>query len=206
MRRKLPASSRRSARIYMGLCFICAMRGKKPGHVNHLEGGQHPVRPLHPHAGRDTEKPGNSPSCLPMLASKRAPFDAAEQIQWYKTLRLEHPVLTGFACTLGGISIAELYRNPGKRRTGAPHHGRSSTGSQGPAATPLPEDLVEFHLSRTGNHGGFHPIQRRGLQRRPPRRIHGYLGRPSLQGPASRSPPCRNRNFWDKEPSASSRI
>lgn len=39
-------------RIYVGLCFICAMR-EKPGHVNHLGRGQHPIRPLHSHAGRD---------------------------------------------------------------------------------------------------------------------------------------------------------
>ena len=40
-------------RIYVGLCFICAMR-EKPGHVNHLEGGlqRGPPRRIHGYLGR----------------------------------------------------------------------------------------------------------------------------------------------------------
>lgn len=34
-------------RIYVGLCFICAMR-EKPGHVNHLEGGNIQFAPFIP--------------------------------------------------------------------------------------------------------------------------------------------------------------
>ena len=59
-------------RIYVGLCFICAMR-EKPGHVNHLEGGNIQFAPFIPRR-KGLKKPGNSPSCLPMPASKRAPL------------------------------------------------------------------------------------------------------------------------------------
>lgn len=54
-------------RIYVGLCFICAMRAE-PGHVNHLEGGNIQFAPFVP-SPEGSERPGNSPNCLPTPAS-----------------------------------------------------------------------------------------------------------------------------------------
>ena len=141
-------------RIYVGLCFICAMR-EKPGHVNHLEGGNIQFAPFIP-TPEGTEKARELSELFANAGIKTRAFDAAEQIQWYKLVW--NIPFNGLCLALGGISIVELYQNP----------------ENVVRARRIMEEIVQAARGR-------------GLQRRPPRRIHSYLGRPSLQGPASRS-------------------
>ena len=95
-------------RIYVGLCFICAMR-EKPGHVNHLEGGNIQFAPFIP-TPEGTEKARELSELFANAGIKTRAFDAAEQIQWYKLVW--NIPFNGLCLALGGISIAELYQNP----------------------------------------------------------------------------------------------
>lgn len=59
-------------RIYVGLCFICAMR-EKPGHVNHLEGGNIQFAPFIP-TPEGTEKARELSELFANAGIKRAPL------------------------------------------------------------------------------------------------------------------------------------
>lgn len=69
-------------RIYVGLCFICAMRAE-PGHVNHLEGGNIQFAPFVP-SPEGSEKARELSELFANAGIKTRAFDVAEQIQWYK--------------------------------------------------------------------------------------------------------------------------
>ena len=132
-------------RIYVGLCFICAMR-EKPGHVNHLEGGNIQFAPFIP-TPEGTEKARELSELFANAGIKTRAFDAAEQIQWYKLVW--NIPFNGLCLALGGISIAELYQNPENvvRARRIMEEVVQAARARGYA---LPEDLVEFHLSRIG--------------------------------------------------------
>ena len=132
-------------RIYVGLCFICAMRAE-PGHVNHLEGGNIQFAPFVP-----------SPEGSELFANagiKTRAFDAAEQIQWYKLVW--NIPFNGLCLALGGISIAELYQNP-ENVARARRIMEEVVRAAKARGYTLPDDLVEFHLSRTESMGSFIP-------------------------------------------------
>ena len=139
-------------RIYVGLCFICAMR-EKPGHVNHLEGGNIQFAPFIP-TPEGTEKARELSELFANAGIKTRAFDAAEQIQWYKLVW--NIPFNGLCLALGGISIAELYQNPENvvRARRIMEEVVQAARARGYA---LPEDLVEFHLSRTETMGAFIP-------------------------------------------------
>lgn len=139
-------------RIYIGLCFICAMR-TAPGHVNHLEGGNIQFAPFVP-SPAGSAKAKELADLFAQAAIKTKAFDAAEQIQWYKLVW--NIPFNGLCLALGGISIAELYQNPdnvarARRIMEEVVHAAQARGHT------LPADLVDFHLSRTESMGAFIP-------------------------------------------------
>lgn len=139
-------------RIYVGLCFICAMRAE-PGHVNHLEGGNIQFAPFVP-SSEGSEKARELSELFAKAGIKTRAFDAAEQIQWYKLVW--NIPFNGLCLTLGGISIAELYQNP-ENVARARRIMEEVVQAAKARGYTLPDDLVEFHLSRTESMGSFIP-------------------------------------------------
>lgn len=125
----------------------------KPGHVNHLEGGNIQFAPFIP-TPEGTEKARELSELFANAGIKTRAFDAAEQIQWYKLVW--NIPFNGLCLALGGISIAELYQNPENvvRARRIMEEVVQAARARGYA---LPEDLVEFHLSRTETMGAFIP-------------------------------------------------
>lgn len=139
-------------RIYVGLCFICAMR-TEPGHVSHLEGGNIQFAPFVP-SPQGTEQARELSGLFAQADIKTRAFDAAEQIQWYKLVW--NIPFNGLCLALGGISIAELYQNP-ENVARARRIMEEVVQAARARGYTLPEDLVEFHLSRTESMGSFIP-------------------------------------------------
>lgn len=139
-------------RIYVGLCFICAMRAE-PGHVNHLEGGNIQFAPFVP-SPEGSEKAWELSELFAKAGIKTRSFDAAEQIQWYKLVW--NIPFNGLCLALGGISIAELYQNP-ENVARARRIMEEVVQAAKARGFTLPDDLVEFHLSRTESMGSFIP-------------------------------------------------
>lgn len=139
-------------RIYVGLCFICAMRAE-PGHVNHLEGGNIQFAPFVPSPG-GSEKARELSDLFAQAGIRTRAFDAAEQIQWYKLVW--NIPFNGLCLALGGISIAELYQNP-ENVARARRIMEEVVQAAKARGYSLPDDLVEFHLSRTESMGSFIP-------------------------------------------------
>lgn len=139
-------------RIYVGLCFICAMRAE-PGHVNHLEGGNIQFAPFVP-SPEGSEKARELSELFAKAGIKTRSFDAAEQIQWYKLVW--NIPFNGLCLALGGISIAELYHNP-ENVARARRIMEEVVQAAKARGYTLPDDLVEFHLSRTESMGSFIP-------------------------------------------------
>lgn len=139
-------------RIYVGLCFICAMRSE-PGHVNHLEGGNIQFAPFVP-SPEGSEKARELSELFAKASIKTRAFDAAEQIQWYKLVW--NIPFNGLCLALGGISIAELYQNP-ENVARARRIMEEVVQAAKARGYTLPDDLVEFHLSRTESMGSFIP-------------------------------------------------
>lgn len=139
-------------RIYVGLCFICAMRSE-PGHVNHLEGGNIQFAPFVP-SPEGSEKARELSELFAKAGIKTRAFDTAEQIQWYKLVW--NIPFNGLCLALGGISIAELYQNP-ENVARARRIMEEVVQAAKARGYTLPDDLVEFHLSRTESMGSFIP-------------------------------------------------
>lgn len=139
-------------RIYVGLCFICAMRAE-PGHVNHLEGGNIQFAPFVP-SPEGSEKARELSELFAKAGIKTRAFDAAEQIQWYKLVW--NIPFNGLCLALGGISIAELYQNP-ENVARARRIMEEVVQAAKVRGYTLPNDLVEFHLARTESMGSFIP-------------------------------------------------
>lgn len=85
---------------------------------------------------------------------KTRAFDNAEQIQWYKLVW--NIPFNGLCLALGGISIAELYKNPENVARVRRIMEEVVRAAKARGHT-LPNDLVEFHLSRTESMGAFIP-------------------------------------------------
>lgn len=115
--------------------------------------GQYPICPLIP-TPEGTEKARELSELFANAGIKTRAFDAAEQIQWYKLVW--NIPFNGLCLALGGISIAELYQNPENvmRARRIMEEVVQAAKARGYA---LPEDLVEFHLSRTETMGAFIP-------------------------------------------------
>lgn len=139
-------------RIYVGLCFICAMRAE-PGHVNHLEGGNIQFAPFVP-SPEGSAKARELSELFAGAGIKTRAFDEAEQIQWYKLVW--NIPFNGLCLALGGISIAELYKKP-ENVARARRIMEEVVQAAKARGYTLPDDLVEFHLSRTESMGAFIP-------------------------------------------------
>lgn len=139
-------------RIYVGLCFICAMR-TEPGHINHLEGGNIQFASFVPSL-EGSEQAAELSDLFAKAGIKTRAFDAAEQIQWYKLVW--NIPFNGLCLALGGISIEELYRNP-ENVARARRIMEEVVQAAKARGYTLPDDLVEFHLSRTESMGSFIP-------------------------------------------------
>lgn len=139
-------------RIYVGLCFICAMR-TEPGHIDHLEGGNIQFAPFVP-SPEGSEKARQLSDLFAQAGIRTRAFGAAEQIQWYKLVW--NIPFNGLCLALGGISIAELYKNP-ENVSRARRIMEEVVQAAKARGYTLPDDLVEFHLSRTENMGSFIP-------------------------------------------------
>lgn len=115
--------------------------------------GQYPICPFIP-TPEGTEKARELSELFANAGIKTRAFDAAEQIQWYKLVW--NIPFNGLCLALGGISIAELYQNPENvmRARRIMEEVVQAAKARGYA---LPEDLVEFHLSRTETMGAFIP-------------------------------------------------
>lgn len=139
-------------RIHVGLCFICAMRGE-PGHINHLEGGNIQFAPFIP-SPDGTQKAQEISELFAKAGIKTRAFDVAEQIQWYKLVW--NIPFNGLCLALGGISIADLYKNP-ENVARARRIMEEVVQAAKARGYTLPDDLVDFHLSRTESMGAFVP-------------------------------------------------
>lgn len=111
------------------------------------------LHPSSPHR-KALKRPGNSPNCLANAGIKTRAFDVAEQIQWYKLVW--NIPFNGLCLALGGISIAELYQNP-ENVARARRIMEEVVRAAKARGYTLPDDLVEFHLSRTESMGSFIP-------------------------------------------------
>jgi 2-dehydropantoate 2-reductase len=139
-------------RIWVGLCFICAMR-TAPGQISHLEGDNIQFAPFVPspegskgaqelaeifsHAGIDTKV-----------------FDDAEKIQWFKLVW--NIPFNGLCLAKGGISIGELYKSPDEVER-ARRIMTEVVASAEARGYHMPPTLVDFHMKRTESMSGFTP-------------------------------------------------
>lgn len=183
-------------RIYVGLCFICAMR-EKPGHVNHLEGGNIQFAPFIP-TPEGTEKARELSELFANAGIKTRAFDAAEQIQWYKLVW--NIPFNGLCLALGGISIAELYQNP-ETSCGRAASWRKWCRQPKPAAMPCRKIWLNSTFPvRKPWELSFRPAPWTTTKAVPSNtRLSGETLSPR---PGKPEPPCRNGNFWTR-PSAS---
>lgn len=140
------------SRVYIGLCFICAMKAGK-GEISHLDGGNIQIAPFVP-------SPEGVETAL-MLADlfKKAcvpakGFEQAEQILWIKLVW--NIPYNGLCLAKGGISIEELYQDPAniERVKKIMQEVVLAARARG---YELPESLIDFHLERTRNMGKFIP-------------------------------------------------
>ena len=145
-----------------------------------------------------TEKARELSELFANAGIKTRAFDAAEQIQWYKLVW--NIPFNGLCLALGGISIAELYQNPENvvRARRIMEEVVQAARARGYA---LPEDLVEFHLSRTETMGAFIPSSAVDYNEGRPVEYTAIWETLSPR-PGKPEPPCRNGNFWTR-PSAS---
>ncbi len=139
-------------KIYVGLCFICAMRDE-PGHIKHLEGGNIQFAPFIP-SPQGSQQAQELATLFKQAHVPAKGFDIAEQIQWYKLVW--NIPFNGLCLALGGISIAELYKRPDQvqRAKAIMEEVVASAAARG---YKLPTDLVSFHLERTEKMGEFIP-------------------------------------------------
>ena len=135
--------------------WVCASSAPcaEPGHVNHLEGGNIQFAPFVP-SPEGSEKARELSELFANAGIKTRAFDVAEQIQWYKLVW--NIPFNGLCLALGGISIAELYQNP-ENVARARRIMEEVVRAAKARGYTLPDDLVEFHLSRTESMGSFIP-------------------------------------------------
>ncbi len=138
--------------VYVGLCFICAMR-ERAGQISHLEGGDIQFAPYI--FSEENERQAESLAQLFAAAKiQTRSFGQAEQIQWYKLVW--NIPFNGLCLAKGGINIEELYRDPANvsRARQIMEEVVASAKARGYS---LPGTLVDFQMKRTENMGAFTP-------------------------------------------------
>ncbi len=139
-------------RIHIGLCFVCCMMNT-PGHIHHLEGGDIQFAPYI-----------NSPEGLAQAEAYAALFRRAgittsayahaEQILWCK-LSWNIP-FNGLCLAHGGISVKRLFQIPGEAER-ARHIMNEVCDVAAKRGYPLPLEIVDSQMKRTGLMGDFIP-------------------------------------------------
>ncbi len=141
-----------AARVFIGLCFVCAMM-PEPGNINHLEGGDIQFAPALP----TEEGLRQAEEFAALFAAARIrtrAFLHAEQILWCK-LSWNIP-FNGLCLAHGGISIRQLFTMPEEvARARAIMEEVCLTAQM--RGFPLPLDIVQQQMERTGRMGDFIP-------------------------------------------------
>ncbi len=139
-------------RVFIGLCFVCAMM-PEPGTINHLEGGDIQFAPALP--GDEGLQQAEEFAALFAAARIRTrAFLHAEQILWCK-LSWNIP-FNGLCLAHGGISIRQLFTMPEEvERARAIMEEVCLTAQM--RGFPLPLDIVQQQMERTGRMGEFIP-------------------------------------------------
>lgn len=139
-------------RVFVGLCFVCAMMDK-PGEITHLGGGDVQFAP---HDGSETGEAVASElaAMFARAGLKTRTFRQAEQILWTK-LSWNIP-FNGLCLALGGISIRELFTRPDQVE-----RARAIMQEVCHAAElrgyPLPMNIVQAQMDSTSKMGDFVP-------------------------------------------------
>lgn len=140
------------AKVFIGLCFVCCMMDE-PGQIRHLEGGD---IQLAPHiAGAEGLREAERFADMFVQAGIRATaYEQAERILWCK-LSWNIP-FNGLCLAHGGISVRQLFQMPGQAdRARAIMNEVCLTASK--RGYPLPMDIVNEQMERTGHMGDFIP-------------------------------------------------
>ncbi len=139
-------------RIYVGLCFICAMR-TEPGQISHLEGGNIQFAPFVP-SSEGTAKAEELATLFGKAPIPTRAFDEAEKIQWFKLVW--NIPFNGMCLAKGGISIGELYKDPANVARARRIMEEVVAAAKARGYT-LRDDLVDYHMQRTETMEGFTP-------------------------------------------------
>lgn len=139
-------------KIFVGLCFICAMR-TDPGVISHLEGGNIQFAPFIP-TPESTAKAEELAELFGKAPIPTRAFAEAEKIQWFKLVW--NIPFNGMCLAKGGISVGELYKDPSnvERARRIMEEVVSAAKARG---YTLRGDLVDYHMQRTETMGGFTP-------------------------------------------------
>lgn len=139
-------------RVYVGLCFICAMH-TSPGEITHLEGGNIQFAPFVP-SEEGTEKAKELADLFGQAKVPTKAFDQAEEIQWFKLVW--NIPFNGMCLAKGGINIAELYKDPANiaRARRIMEEVVAAAKARG---YELPDSIVDYQMKRTETMGEFTP-------------------------------------------------
>ncbi len=139
-------------RVFIGLCFVCAMM-PEPGNINHLEGGDIQFAPAMP-TEEGLLQAEEFASLFAAARIRTRAFLHAEQILWCK-LSWNIP-FNGLCLAHGGISIRRLFTMPEEvTRARAIMEEVCLTAQM--RGYPLPLDIVQQQMERTGRMGEFIP-------------------------------------------------
>lgn len=139
-------------RIYIGLCFVCAMM-PKPGEILHLDGGSIQFAPAIPFPNGFQEAKDFA-RLFAQAKLQTLAFEQAEQIQWCK-LTWNIP-FNGLCLAHGGISINQLFSMPDQVKR-AETIVREVCLAAEMRGFPLPEDIVKHQMESTAAMGDFIP-------------------------------------------------
>lgn len=139
-------------RIYIGLCFVCAMK-TGAGEISHLSGGNIQIAPFIP-SPHGTQEAATLADLFKNAHVSSKGYELAEQILWVKLIW--NIPYNGLCLAKGGISVGELYKDPAniERVKKIMHEVILSARKRG---YDVPDSLIDFHLERTKTMGEFIP-------------------------------------------------
>ncbi|MCC8020449.1 MAG: 2-dehydropantoate 2-reductase [Akkermansia sp.] len=139
-------------RIFIGLCFICAMM-PEPGKIIHLEGGDMQFAPFVP-STKGTQEAEEFARLFRRAGLRTQAFGQPEQIQWCK-LAWNIP-FNGLCLAHGGISIEQLFSLPDQVER-AECIMREVCLAAEMRGFPPPREIVRKQMERTTRMGAFIP-------------------------------------------------
>ncbi len=141
-----------ASRVFIGLCFVCAMM-PKPGTIEHLEGGDIQFAPALP-SDEGLREAGELAALFASARIRTRAFLHAEQILWCK-LSWNIP-FNGLCLAHGGISVRQLFTMPAEvERARAIMEEVCLTAQM--RGYPLPLEIVHQQMERTSRMGDFIP-------------------------------------------------